>query len=59
MDDLHPYDGRTRQFRDTDTDPAAIARGRQLVASQLRLPTPPPADGLRYDFSFHSGPATS
>jgi len=55
MDDLHPYDGKVRRFRDTDTGSAAIARGRGLVASLLRLPAPPPAEGLRYDLSFDSG----
>lgn len=55
MDDLHPYDGRVRRFRDSDEDPAAVARGRGLVAAQLSLPGPPPAAGLRYDLSFDSG----
>lgn len=53
MDDLHPYDGVTRRFRDNDTDPARVDRGRGLVKSLLRLPELP-AKGLRYDFSFLS-----
>ena len=52
MDNLHPYDGVTRRFRDNDTDPARVARGRGLVKSLLRLPELP--SGLRYDFSFLS-----
>jgi hypothetical protein len=52
MDNLHPYDGVTRRFRDDDTDPARVARGRGLVESLLRLPELPA--GLRYDFSFLS-----
>ncbi len=52
MDNLHPYDGVTRRFRDGDTDPARVARGRGLVKSLLRLPELP--SGLRYDFSFLS-----
>jgi len=52
MDDLHPYDGVTRRFRDSDTDPARVSRGRGLVKSLLRMPSLPA--GLRYDFSFLS-----
>lgn len=55
MDDLHPYDGRDRRFSDSDSDPAALARGRKLVASLLRLAAPPAIAGLRYDLLFTSG----
>jgi hypothetical protein len=54
-DDLHPYDGRERRFRDDDPDPERRARGLALVARLLGLPAPPPARGLRYDLSFRSG----
>ncbi|HEU4411969.1 MAG TPA: hypothetical protein VFS43_42400 [Polyangiaceae bacterium] len=54
-DELHPYDGRERRFRDDDADPERRARGLALVARLLRLPAPPPARGLRYDLSYYSG----
>jgi hypothetical protein len=49
---LHPYDGGTRCFLDSDPDPGD---GLRIVARLLALAAPPPADGLRYDLSFYSG----
>lgn len=50
--DLHPYDGTDRRFRDSDAD---TTKGRRIVAFLLRLPAPPPLEGLRYDLNFYSG----
>jgi hypothetical protein len=53
--DLHPYDGQERRFLHDDRDPAKLARAHGLVARLLRLPAPPPLDGLQYDMRFYSG----
>lgn len=50
--DLHPYDGVERRFRHTDADREA---GLRVVAGVLRLPGPPPPDGVFYDLSLYSG----
>jgi len=50
--DLHPYDGRERRFRHTDTP-----RGDGLAAVRqvLGLDEDPRPEGLLYDLSFYSG----
>jgi hypothetical protein len=50
--DLHPYDGRERDFRHTDVDRAA---GLHIVAKVLALPQAPEVDGVKYELSFYSG----
>lgn len=55
MDELHPYDGQERRFRDSDTSDELLARGRDLVTKLLKLPRPPPAGAIQYDLSFYSG----
>lgn len=50
--DLHPYDGKERRYRHTDSD---VAPGVRIVMGLLHLPAPPSASGLMYDLSFYSG----
>ena len=50
--DLHPYDGKERRYRHTDSD---MTPGVRIVMGLLHLPAPPSASGLLYDLSFYSG----
>src|SRR4051812_7560468 len=50
--DLHPYDGKERRYRHTDSD---MAPGIRIVMGLLPLPAPPSASGLMYDLSVYSG----
>lgn len=54
-DELHPYDGVERRFRDDDVDPSRRDRGRELVARLMGHVRLPATAGLRYDLSFYSG----
>jgi hypothetical protein len=53
MDPLHPYDGRTRTFRHTDTDPDLRRAALTLIARLLRWSAAPP--DTRYHLTLYSG----
>lgn len=50
--ELHPYDGKTREFRHTDNDPST---GLRLVARRLELGEAHRLGDIFYDLSFYSG----
>ena len=49
---FHPYDGKERRYRHTDSDQVD---GLTAVKQVLRLAKPPSPNGLLYDLSFFSG----
>lgn len=55
MDDLHPYDGRERRFRDGDTSAELSVLGRERVTRTLQLTRPLEPGAARYDLSYYSG----